>query len=52
MTVATTKPKMSVYLDQDLLEWFQQYCKQQKRSASSQIVYMIEELREKNQKEV
>jgi hypothetical protein len=45
LTVATEKPKVSVYLDGDILVWFQAYCKKQKRSVSSQIGYMIEQLK-------
>jgi hypothetical protein len=45
LTVATDKPKVSVYLDGDVLVWFQAYCKKQKRSVSSQIGYMIEQLK-------
>ena len=45
LTVATDKPKVSVYLDEDILVWFQAYCKKQKRSVSSQIGYMIEQLK-------
>ena len=45
MVVATNKPKISVYVDQELLEWFQEYCKEQKRSMSSQLSFMIEQLK-------
>jgi hypothetical protein len=45
LIVATDKPKVSVYLDGDILAWFQGYSKKQKRSVSSQIGYMIEQLK-------
>jgi hypothetical protein len=46
MAVATQKPKLSVYLDQETLDWFQGYCKTQERSISAQIVFMIKRLRQ------
>ena len=46
MMLATQKPKLSVYLDQELLEWFQGYCKTQERSISAQIAYMIKQLKQ------
>ncbi len=48
--MTTDKPKVSVYLDGDILVWFQAYCKRQKRSVSSQIGYMIEQLKEEEEK--
>ncbi|MBD2099244.1 CopG family transcriptional regulator [Trichocoleus sp. FACHB-591] len=46
MTLATDKKKISAYLDEPLLEWFQEYAKKQKRSVSSQISFMIEQLKD------
>jgi macrodomain Ter protein organizer (MatP/YcbG family) len=45
LTVGTDKPKISVYLEEDVLLWFQKYAKKQKRSLSSQLCYMIEQLK-------
>lgn len=44
MTVATDRPKISVYMEPELLEWFQNYCKAQKRSISAQVNFMVEAL--------
>ena len=46
MTLATQKPKLSVYLEPELLEWFQDYCKAQERSISAQVVFMIRQLKQ------
>ncbi len=45
MTVATDKPKISVYMEPELLKWFQDYCKGQKRSISAQVNFMVETLK-------
>lgn len=44
--VTTQKPKLSVYLEPELLEWFQAYCKTQERSISAQLVFMIKQLKQ------
>lgn len=51
MIVATDKPKISVYLERELLEWFQEYCKGQKRSVSAQVGFMIEQLKKQEEGE-
>lgn len=38
--------KISVYLEPELLEWFQEYCKTQERSISAQLVFMIKQLKQ------
>lgn len=46
MVVATDKTKISVYLEPDLLKWFQEYCKTQNRSVSAQVGFMVKQLKE------
>jgi len=46
LPLATQKPKLSVYLEPELLEWFQEYCKAQERSISAQVVFMIRQLKQ------
>lgn len=46
MSVATQKPKLSVYIEPELLEWFQEYCETQERSISAQVVFMIKQLKQ------
>ncbi|MGB3207817.1 MAG: hypothetical protein WBB28_22770 [Crinalium sp.] len=38
--------RTSVTIPEPLLEWFQDYCKKQRRSVSAQISFMVEQLKE------
>ncbi|NJN13865.1 MAG: GIY-YIG nuclease family protein [Richelia sp. RM1_1_1] len=42
--------RTSVTIPESLLVWFQDYCKKQKRSVSAQISFMIEELKDQEER--
>ncbi len=44
--------RTSVTIPESLFEWFKEYCNKQKRSVSAQISFMIEQLKESEEKEV
>lgn len=43
--------RTSVTIPESLLAWFQDYCKKQKRSVSAQISFMIEQLKEQEERD-
>jgi len=50
MAVVTSKSKLTAYIEQDLLNWFQGYCKEQSRTMSSQVTFMIQQLKKESEK--
>ncbi|MFB2772719.1 CopG family transcriptional regulator [Pelatocladus sp. BLCC-F211] len=42
--------RTSITIPDPLFEWFKQYCNKQKRSMSAQICFMIEQLKESQEK--
>ncbi|TBR61769.1 CopG family transcriptional regulator [Mastigocladus laminosus UU774] len=42
--------RTSITIPDPLFEWFKQYCNKQKRSMSAQISFMIEQLKESEDK--
>jgi metal-responsive CopG/Arc/MetJ family transcriptional regulator len=45
-SVSEKMSRTSVTVPESLLQWFQSYCRKQKRSVSAQISFMIEQLKE------
>jgi hypothetical protein len=51
VAMAENKPKISAYLEPDVLEWFQEYCKKQKRSMSAQVSLLVEQLKKREEEQ-
>jgi metal-responsive CopG/Arc/MetJ family transcriptional regulator len=49
--VSEKMSRTSVTIPESLLVWFQDYCKKQKRSVSAQISFMIEQLKEQEERD-